>query len=221
MCTVCGTAYTPKHVRKDAKYCSVGCNNKAASARRKAAGPQTSTCHIDGCDRKSRWKRGGPCSMHYRRIRLTGSAGSVGAVRGGRMGVAPCSVDGCRRKYYANGLCSLHYNRQRTTGDAGEAGLRRKPASQGEIWRYVDRKGYVYLTLPGDRKRQVLEHRYVMEQRLGRPLWPDESVHHKNGNRADNRPENLELWSRWQPAGQRVEDKLAWAREIIARYEGI
>lgn len=59
---------------------------------------------------------------------------------------------------------------------------------------------------------------YVMERHLGRPLWPDETVHHKYGDRGDNRIENLELWSSWQPAGQRVEDKLVWAREILARY---
>jgi HNH endonuclease len=57
-----------------------------------------------------------------------------------------------------------------------------------------------------------------MEQKLGRPLLRNEQVHHKNGHKTDNRPENLELWVKGQPNGQRVEDALAWAYEIIDRY---
>lgn len=78
-----------------------------------------------------------------------------------------------------------------------------------------DAEGYVRTQMAG---RTILQHRWLMEGELGRELRPEETVHHKNGVRHDNRPENLELWSRSHPSGQRVEDKVAWATEILALY---
>jgi hypothetical protein len=57
-----------------------------------------------------------------------------------------------------------------------------------------------------------------MSENLKRPLNKFENVHHKNGNRQDNRIINLELWNTMQPAGQRIEDKLKYAKQIIQLY---
>ena len=70
--------------------------------------------------------------------------------------------------------------------------------------RFIEsRTGYIVITKGTWRQ---YEHRAVMEQRLGRKLRPEESVHHKNGVTDDNRPENLELWSKKHLGGQRVSD---------------
>ena len=66
----------------------------------------------------------------------------------------------------------------------------------------------------------VFEHVLVMEAKLGRMLFTDESVHNRNGIRDDNSPEDLELWVRPQPSGIRAADAVTWAKEIMARYKG-
>lgn len=80
--------------------------------------------------------------------------------------------------------------------------MRKRIGSAHQNWkggRSVDHHGYVVLQISGhplaDSKGRVREHRLVMSHALGRWITSAEHVHHKNGVKTDNRPENLQLVS--------------------------
>lgn len=161
-----------------------------------------SPCSLEGC--VSPVKARGWCAMHYHRWQRHGDPLGGGTFRIYKQG-QPCRFAGCDGPSVSQGYCGTHVNRLRK-------GI---PLDYEPAFRYVNASGYIEVVSDG---RRVLEHRVVMESHLGRPLLPTENVHHINGVRDDNRVQNLELWSKSQPAGQRVVDKLAWAREIVAQY---
>lgn len=162
------------------------------------------TCKIEGCTNKQYLVE--KCNRHY----YDGKEGPE------------CSIDGCSRPSYCRTWCRGHYARWRRTGDVNAVQGLKVHRQQGTG--HLHPSGYKYLYRPehprATQKGYVAEHRLVMEVGLGRYLTEDESVHHKNGVRGDNRPENLELWSTSQPYGQRVEDKVSWAHEILRKYSG-
>jgi hypothetical protein len=165
-------------------------------------------CQVDGCAKNVKGK--GYCSTHYWRWRTHGDPGPAETNTLKRKGV-PCEVAGCTRLADGDGLCRMHYERRRRRGVLGGSVALRAASGAGSL----NGHGYRVITVNG---RPVLEHRYVMEQHLGRPLRKGETVHHRDGNRSRNIIDNLELWTRAQPYGQRARDLLAWAEEIVAHY---
>lgn len=125
-------------------------------------------------------------------------------------GRTPCSLEDCDGHVasLATGYCHRHNYKFKRYGDplAG-----RTLTKRGTGGRYVMGNGYVVIY--DENRNKVLEHRKVMSDHLGRPLAEHENVHHLNGIRSDNRIENLELWVKPQPQGQRVSDLLAWVVE--------
>ena len=130
-----------------------------------------------------------------------------------------CKVEGCDNNYRSLGYCEKHYTRLRRHGDVSFVHRDFDNNIESGKGKWITESGYILMRINrGD--RPIFEHRYIMEKELGRTLKDHETVHHKNGDRTDNSISNLELWSTYQPYGQRVQDKLEYAREILALYGG-
>lgn len=156
------------------------------------------------------------CQVEFKASRKGQTYCSSDCARSRSRGRSPiCTVSYCDRIHYAKNLCKSHYNRTRLNIPVEVPWTAQGDWTQWKINRY----GYVERTRRVDgRQEKQLQHRVVMAESIGRELFSEETVHHKNGVRDDNRLENLELWSSSHPPGQRVEDKLKWAMEIIALY---
>ena len=80
----------------------------------------------------------------------------------------------------------------------------------------INTQGYIEIRVDN---QYVKEHRYVYEKHYNIKLTSKQNIHHINGDKLDNRIENLELWDTSQPSGQRVEDKIKYYSDLIKKYK--
>jgi hypothetical protein len=164
------------------------------------------SCLVEDCNKERQTEVRGLCPMHDRRLRIHGD------VNIGRPPKKECTIQSCDRQHWAKGYCKKHYQANMIYGNP--LATKRKG--------YAIINGYKELRMPDHPMARsggwVTEHRLVMSEHIGRLLVKGENVHHINGDRTDNRIENLELWNTTQPAGQRPEDKVAYAIQILELY---
>lgn len=203
-------------------------------------------CSVEKCNTVS--IATGLCTKHYKRVAKYGNPHVAHKQRlpipvlkdcktcGETMPIKVSAYEYNNRKFCSNDCMVSSLRKPASYFDCSQCGentVRRKGVAGGydvtqkfcskecasESYRKVggctDKNGYKYSIIAG---KQVFEHRAVMEKIIGRKLLSDETVHHKNGVRTDNRPDNLELWSSRHCKGQRIADKIAYAREILSMY---
>jgi len=173
--------------------------------------PADAVCKVEDCNCRPRidWL----CAKHYARVKRWND---VDMVHTPQKKNRKCTVIDkglkCENKHQAKGMCQMHYRRNDLWGDPTIS--KKRIATKPRKYRVLKRP-----ELEGTRKDgTIFEHRFVMQVAIGRPLLAHENVHHKNGDGMDNRLQNLELWSTWQPYGQRVSDKVEWAVELLKQY---
>ena len=129
-----------------------------------------------------------------------------------------CKEFECDRQAYCRGMCRNHYRRvhyeEHERARRGAKKTERLPIGT----RRVTRSGYVIVKMAEKGRVWKLEHHVVMKKKIGRALLPNETVHHRNGIKTDNRLRNLELWSSQHSRGQRVSDLVRFARRILKMY---
>lgn len=187
-CQRCGNPYLASALNKRQRFCSKGCGDQARTTAVNAfrVGKNWSRTDSYYQDADGQWWYDPPSPKIHRsrcKIKTCGYCGEQYPVSNQRYKRSQFCSRGCATRAY--------YETHDVSGPNAKRWERGK----------TRRRGYVLVWMPdhhsiiNSSRKYVFEHRLVMEEKIGRPLLPTERVHHVNGKRDDNRPENLELWT--------------------------
>ena len=210
ICEKCGNLISVPNQRKGQKFCSVACSSGRKFSERRpefqSIGPKTHPYVCQHCG-ETFYRRKYPHTPKFCSSSCSAKNQHIdGRTRGKSKKPAPtfickhCGKKNERRGIIFKGRVRCYDKRvfcDRTCANSAQ--------NKGG---HIHHSGYRIIQVNG---KPVSEHKHIIEQHLGRPLKPYENVHHKNGERSDNRLENLEVWITRQPKGQRIEDTEDWA----------
>lgn len=172
--------------------------------------PPGTPCNWEGCESITDSSRVNRCITHRGKCSIND-------------GHNWCARTTIRKSGEVGDVCPMHSQRLHESGDygpvSGHRNARTDRSLDGER-RSINNSGYVTLSVRDFSGKLIkrLEHRVVMEEYLGRPLLPEETVHHLNGDKTNNSLKNLQLWASRHPRGMRILDLIEYANEILAEY---
>lgn len=116
-------------------------------------------------------------------------------------------------------VCGKTYKRKRSSNKVCSSECARKYNSMNAKHKVYMENGYLVEHKKGyNKKGNVKQHRRIMEEYLGRPLNPDEIVHHINGIKTDNRIENLQVMTWSEHSSMHRKEEIANGKHLFGGY---
>jgi hypothetical protein len=233
-CEQCGEAFWIKKSKAAQRFCRMACQNAHEAIHGRKSGPRKPTFWFNckQCGKPFAMKPGYlsqyrlkfgkdpmycsiPCSAIGRRadteLRSTFTCEQCGKVNPMKRYEGTGRTVYYRQQKFCDNACHMEWRKARAAERFAEGNFKRRI-----------KRGYAWVSVPSGvtgKKHEILEHRFVMEKFLGRPLLKTETVHHRRAwDKLTNTLDNLELRTGNHGPGGAVEDLVPWCVEMLMLY---